>query len=126
MFKTLTADLFNDILFQSVVHPSMPFCILSVMSFVASASIMRLPETGGEDLANTLEEGEDFGRDQSFVKVLFVERRRKKSKALLKSLGLANSGGHLPSNQPIQIQNYSSTAEDRRKSSVIVKAKFRF
>ena len=87
---------------------------------------MRLPETGGEDLANTLEEGEDFGRDQSFVQVLFVERRRKKNKALLKSLCLANSEGHLPSNQPIQIQNYSSTAEDRRKSSVIVKAKFRF
>ena len=56
----------------------MPFCILSTMSFAACASVACLPETGGEDLANTLEEGEDFGRGQSFVQVLFLERRRKK------------------------------------------------
>ena len=55
----------------------MPFCILSSMSLLASASIVCLPETGGEDLANTLEEGEDFGRAQSFFHVLFIERRRK-------------------------------------------------
>ena len=55
----------------------MPFGILSIMSFVASASLVCLPETGGEDLANTLEEGEDFGRGQSFVQILFLERRRK-------------------------------------------------
>ena len=40
---------------------------------------MRFPETGGEGLANTLEEGEIFSRDQLFVQVLFVERRRKKN-----------------------------------------------
>ena len=55
----------------------MPFGIISCMSFVASASIMCLPETGGEDLANTLEEGEEFGKGQSFVQVLFIERRRR-------------------------------------------------
>ena len=44
---------------------------------MASASIMCLPETGCEDLANTLEEGEDFGRGQSFVQVLYFERRKK-------------------------------------------------
>ena len=37
---------------------------------------MRLPETGSKGLANTLEEGDIFSRDQSFVQVLFVERRR--------------------------------------------------
>ena len=62
---------------------SMPFCILSVSSFVASASIMRLPEMGGQDL---LKEGGDFGRSQSLVQVLFVEIRRKKD--------------NLPSNKP--------------------------
>ena len=62
--------------FQKNVHPSMPFCIISAMSFMASASIMCLPETGAEDLANSLEEGEDFGRGQSFVQVLYIERRR--------------------------------------------------
>ena len=54
----------------------MPFCIISAMSFMASVSIMCLPETGAEDLANTLAEGEDFGRGQPFIQVLFIERRR--------------------------------------------------
>ena len=55
----------------------MPFGIISCMSFAASACILCLPETGGEDLANTLEEGEEFGKGQSFVQVLFIERRRR-------------------------------------------------
>ena len=42
---------------------------------------MSLPETGGEILADTLEEGEDFGKGQSFVHVLFIERRRKKHRS---------------------------------------------
>ena len=66
-----------------ILHLNMPFCILWVMSLVASASIMRLTEMGRRDL---LKEGEDFGRSQSFVQVLFVEIRRKKN--------------NLPSNKP--------------------------
>ena len=77
------------------------------MSLIASASIMHLPETGGEDLANTLEEGEDFGRDQSFVQVLFLERRRKKNKALLQTLGYVPR--HLR-------QNHAPSGEGRRGS----------
>ena len=51
------------------------------MALLAAACTMSLPETGGEILADTLEEGEDFGKGQSFVHVLFIERRRKKHRS---------------------------------------------
>ena len=51
------------------------------MSLVTSARIMHLPEKGGEDLSHTLKEVEDFGRDQPFDQVLFVESRCKKNDA---------------------------------------------
>ena len=66
-----------SLLLQSVVHPSMPFYILSAISLLASVSVIFLPETGGEDLANTIEEGEVFGNGQPFFHLLFMERRRK-------------------------------------------------
>ena len=62
---------------QSVINPSMPFYILSGISLLASATVIFLPETGGENLANTIAEGEDFGKGQSFFHLLFMERRRR-------------------------------------------------
>ena len=49
----------------------MPFYILSCISLLASVRVIFLPETGGENLANTIAEGEDF-------LLLFMARRREK------------------------------------------------
>ena len=51
---------------------------------------MSLPETGGENLADTLEEGEDFGKGQSFFHVLFIERRQKKNRSNGNEIVMAN------------------------------------
>ena len=47
------------------------------MALLATASTMCLPETGGENLPDTLEEAEDFAKGQSFFHILFIERKRK-------------------------------------------------
>lgn len=40
--------------------------ILGICAIVAGILTLFLPETLGEDLPNTLEEGQDFGKNQSF------------------------------------------------------------
>ena len=61
--------------------PAMPFYILCGFSLIASITILFLPETGDSNLPNTLEEGDEFGKDQAFFHLLFIERRKKKRSA---------------------------------------------
>ncbi|KAG5338132.1 S22A3 protein, partial [Acromyrmex charruanus] len=44
----------------------LPMTIISIVSFAAAALILFLPETLGRDLPQTLRQGEDFGKGQSF------------------------------------------------------------
>ena len=66
--------------FQSILDPSLPFYILSAGGFIVAAITLCLPETGISNLPNTLEEGEQFGREQPFLYLPFVERRKKYAK----------------------------------------------
>ena len=62
---------------QSSVYPALPFYILSAAGILAAAVTVALPETANEKLANTLDEGEEFGCGQSFFLVPFLEQRRR-------------------------------------------------
>ncbi|TRY78354.1 hypothetical protein TCAL_01737 [Tigriopus californicus] len=57
---------------------SLPLLIFAGLSFLGSGAAMFLPETAGHLLPQTLEDGNDFGRDQSFCS--FLKPRRSGSK----------------------------------------------
>ena len=63
------------------MFPGIPFYILCGFFLIASTTALFLPETGDSKLPNTLEEGEEFGKDQAFFHLLFIERRKKKESA---------------------------------------------
>ncbi|KAM0735441.1 Carcinine transporter [Formica fusca] len=48
------------------IWDALPMMIISVVSLLAATVILFLPETLGRDLPQTLRQGEDFGKDQSF------------------------------------------------------------
>ena len=66
--------------FQSILLPSLPFYILSAGGLIVAAITLCLPETGISNLPNTLEEGEQFGKEQPFLYLPFVERKKKSAK----------------------------------------------
>lgn len=51
---------------QADVHPSLPLLVLGFLSFVDAFLTLTLPETLNQELPETLQEGNDFGKDQSF------------------------------------------------------------
>jgi hypothetical protein len=64
-----------------VISPALPFYLLAASGFIVSAIGIFLPETAGEPLPNTLDEGEKFGREQKFwsmplVDMIKAKRRR--------------------------------------------------
>lgn len=44
----------------------LPMLSLGIVSFVAAILVLLLPETLGQELSQTLEEGENFGKNQNF------------------------------------------------------------
>ncbi|CAL1677603.1 unnamed protein product [Lasius platythorax] len=48
------------------IWDGLPMMIISIVSLLAAILILFLPETLGRDLPQTLRQGEDFGKDQSF------------------------------------------------------------
>ena len=51
-----------DFSFQSYYGRSIPIIIYGVMSIIAGLLALLLPETKGQNLPETLEDGENFGR----------------------------------------------------------------
>ena len=51
---------------QGRTNPSLSLTILGLCALIAAVLCLFLPETLGEDLPNTLEDGESFGSKQSF------------------------------------------------------------
>ncbi|XP_011499845.1 PREDICTED: solute carrier family 22 member 3-like [Ceratosolen solmsi marchali] len=48
---------------------NLPMLIISVVSFICTSLVLFLPETRGRDLPQTLQQGEDYGKDQKFWKL---------------------------------------------------------
>jgi len=58
------------------IWDGLPMMIISVVSFTAATLVLFLPETLGRDLPQTLRQGEEFGKDQSFWALPCCQRPR--------------------------------------------------
>lgn len=59
----------NENVFRSIqadVDPALPLITLGLLSFVHAFLTLGLPETLNQELPETLQEGNDFGKEQSF------------------------------------------------------------
>ncbi|XP_066602060.1 carcinine transporter-like isoform X2 [Prorops nasuta] len=51
---------------SATIWEGLPMLIIGTISFIAATTVIFLPETLGSDLPQTLRQGEDFGKDQTF------------------------------------------------------------
>lgn len=54
------------VVFTATVDKSIPYIIIGIVSVFAAFLATLLPETAHEELPDTLEDGQSFGKDQSF------------------------------------------------------------
>ncbi|TRY75750.1 hypothetical protein TCAL_00766 [Tigriopus californicus] len=64
------------IVFTGTIDKSIPYIIIAIVSFFAACMATLLPETADEELPDTLEDGEKFGKKQSFWNVPFLKNRK--------------------------------------------------
>ncbi|XP_076673157.1 organic cation transporter protein isoform X1 [Andrena cerasifolii] len=78
------------IIYLADIDPSLPLVALGLLSFVHAFLTLGLPETVNQDLPETLQEGNDFGKDQSFWWIPCIASSHKKKKSYRKKEGLPN------------------------------------
>ncbi|KAI5732557.1 hypothetical protein M8J76_001680 [Diaphorina citri] len=55
------------IVYLAVINPMLPLGVLGIVGIVAGVLCLFLPETMGKDLPQTMQDFENFGRDQKFL-----------------------------------------------------------
>ena len=65
------------VVYSSVWHPGAPFYILAVLGLINALVALALPEAAGVDLPNTMEEAENFGKNQNFFYMPILNNLRK-------------------------------------------------
>ncbi|XP_012268122.2 carcinine transporter-like [Athalia rosae] len=73
------------VVYLGEISPSLPLTVLGLLSFVVAVQALFMPETLGQDLPQTLEEGNDFGREQSFWWLPCISSTNEKKKKFRKS-----------------------------------------
>ena len=66
---------------QSVLDPRLPFLLLASLSALCALLPLFLPETAGVELPDTVEDVENFGSNNGFFHVPWIEERRQKKEA---------------------------------------------
>ncbi|GAB1867834.1 Solute carrier family 22 member 3 [Camponotus japonicus] len=66
IFGIVAHSLAPYIVDSAKIWDGLPMVIISIVSLLAATLVLFLPETLGRDLPQTLRQGEDFGKDQSF------------------------------------------------------------
>lgn len=66
IFGIIAHSLAPYIVDSAKIWDGLPMMIISIVSLLAATLVLFLPETLGRDLPQTLRQGEDFGKDQSF------------------------------------------------------------
>ncbi|XP_070168667.1 carcinine transporter isoform X2 [Polyergus mexicanus] len=93
------------VIYLADVHPSLPLIVLGLLSFLDALLTLTLPETLNQELPETLQEGNDFGIDQSFWWIPCVSSTPQLKKSLRKKkeqqMGMTNAGFHHDSIQTI-------------------------
>ncbi|XP_015511708.1 carcinine transporter-like [Neodiprion pinetum] len=80
------------IVYLADVAPQLPLVVLGLLSMSTAFLTLFLPETLDQDLPESLQEGNDFGKEQSFWWIPCISRTPEKKKAYRKKLGVTNAG----------------------------------
>ncbi|XP_012062744.1 PREDICTED: organic cation transporter protein-like [Atta cephalotes] len=91
------------VIYLADVNQNLPLIVLGLLSFFDAFLTLALPETLDQDLPETLQEGNDFGIDQSFWWIPCISSTPKLKKSLRKKKkeGMTNAAFHHGSIQTI-------------------------
>lgn len=78
------------IIYLADIDPSLPLIALGLLSFGHAFLTLGLPETLNQDLPETLQEGNDFGKEQNFWWVPCISSSKMLKKSYRKKKGLSN------------------------------------
>lgn len=79
------------VIYLADVGHALPLVVLGLLSMVVAFLTLGLPETLNQDLPETLQEGNDFGREQSFWWIPCISSAPKLKKSYRKKKGLTNA-----------------------------------
>ncbi|RZF45646.1 hypothetical protein LSTR_LSTR010597 [Laodelphax striatellus] len=82
------------VIYLANINPHFPLMVLGVLGIVGGILCLFLPETMGQELPQTLQDGEDFGRDQTFFDIPCIKKVSACTVALLFRLLAAFVAGH--------------------------------
>lgn len=79
------------IIYLADVDAALPLIVLGLISFIHAVLTLGLPETMDQDLPETLQEGNDFGREQSFWWFPCISTSQRLKKKHREKKGIANA-----------------------------------
>lgn len=80
------------VIYLADIAEELPLISLGVLSLIDALLTLGLPETLDQDLPESLEEGNDFGKEQSFWWIPCISSSHVKKKKYRKKLGATNAG----------------------------------
>ncbi|XP_051159899.1 organic cation transporter protein-like isoform X2 [Leptopilina boulardi] len=80
------------VIYLADVAEELPLICLGVLSIIDALLTLGLPETLDQDLPESLEEGNDFGKEQSFWWIPCISTSHVKKKKYRRKLGATNAG----------------------------------
>lgn len=93
MFGAIGSCLAPTVVFLAEIDRLLPMMVLGCLSLVAGTLVMVLPETTGQQLPHTLEEGEKFGADQKICSCgSFISQDRKSESSVSSSRAYLSNG----------------------------------
>ncbi|KAG6802461.1 carcinine transporter [Apis mellifera caucasica] len=78
------------IIYLADIDAALPLIALGLLSFIHSFLTLGLPETLNQELPETLQEGNDFGKEQSFWWIPCISSSKMLKKSYRKKKGLSN------------------------------------
>ncbi|EDW83826.1 uncharacterized protein Dwil_GK13819 [Drosophila willistoni] len=79
------------ILYTRSIFPPLPEVILGVISFLGAGLCLLLPETLNRTLPTSLEDGENFGKNDRWFTFSFIERRSQSATTLQSNSGMEST-----------------------------------
>ncbi|KAL7293635.1 hypothetical protein TKK_0012717 [Trichogramma kaykai] len=90
------------VVYLAKIHAALPLIVLGTLSLIDAALTLTLPETLDQELPETLEEGNSFGKEQSFWWFPCIKSSQEKRKKYRRKLGATNAGFNPGSLQRIE------------------------
>ncbi|XP_015590147.1 organic cation transporter protein [Cephus cinctus] len=80
------------VVYLADVSPALPLIVLGLLSLFVAGLTLCLPETLDQELPQSLQEGNDFGKEQSFWWIPCISSTPEKKKIYRKKIGATNAG----------------------------------